>query len=62
LPPPKRSPPAAVAPYHYRHFDELMADIDAKNQKRDGLAGRFLPPDADAYAKFLATAPDYRAA
>lgn len=39
-----------------------MADIDAKNQKRDGLAGRFLPPDADAYAKFLATAPDYRAA
>jgi hypothetical protein len=50
-----------VAPYHYRHFDELMADIGAKNQKRGGLAGRFAPPDADAYAKFLATAPDYRA-
>jgi len=51
-----------VAPYHYRHFDELMADIGAKNQKRGGLAGRFQPPDAGAYAKFLATAPDYRAA
>jgi len=51
-----------VAPYHYRHFDELMADIGAKNQKSGGLAGHFQPPDADAYAKFLATAPDYRAA
>lgn len=48
--------------YHYRHFDELMADIGAKNQKRGGLKGRFSPPDADAYTKFLATAPDYRAA
>jgi cation diffusion facilitator CzcD-associated flavoprotein CzcO len=51
-----------VAPYHYRHFDELMADIGTKEQKRGGLAGRFLPPDADAYARFLASAPDYRAA
>jgi hypothetical protein len=51
-----------VAPYHYRHFDELMADIGAKNQKTGGLKGRFQPPDADAYGKFLATAPDYRAA
>lgn len=51
-----------VAPYHYRHFDELMADIGAKNQKRGGLKGRLSPPDADAYTKFLATAPDYRAA
>jgi hypothetical protein len=50
-----------VAPYHYRHFDELMADIGAKNQKRGGLAGHFQPPDADAYAKFLASAPEYRA-
>ena len=50
-----------VAPYHYRHFDELMADIGAKNQKRSGLAGHFLPPDADAYAKFLTSAPEYRA-
>jgi hypothetical protein len=51
-----------VAPYHYRHFDELMADIGAKTQKRSGLKGRLLPPDADVYAKFLASAPDYRVA
>jgi len=51
-----------VAPYHYRHFDELMADIGTKTQKRGGLAGHFLPPDADAYAKFLASAPAYQAA
>jgi len=51
-----------VAPYHYRHFDELMADIGAKEQKRGGLAGHFRPPDADAYARFLASAPDYQAA
>ncbi|WFU45385.1 hypothetical protein QA640_02515 [Bradyrhizobium sp. CB82] len=49
-------------PKAYRHFDELIADIGAKNQKRGGLNGRFLPPDADAYAKFPASAPDYRVA
>jgi hypothetical protein len=51
-----------VAPYHYRHFDELMADIGAKTRKRGGLAGHFLPPDAEDYAKFLTSAPEYRAA
>lgn len=51
-----------VAPYHFRHFDELMADIGTTQQKRGGLAGRFAPPAADDYARFLATAPDYRAA
>lgn len=39
-----------------------MADIGAKEQKRGGLAGHFRPPDADAYARFLASAPDYQAA
>lgn len=51
-----------VAPYHYRHFDELIADIGAKESSRNPLAERFLPPDADAYARYLASAPDYRAA
>jgi len=51
-----------VAPYHYRHFDELIADIGARERHRNPLAERFLPPDADSYAKFLASAPDYRAA
>jgi len=51
-----------VAPYHYRHFDELMTDIGAKISKRGGLAGHFLPPDADDYAEFLTSAPAYQAA
>lgn len=51
-----------VAPYHYRHFDELMADIGTKESSRNGLAERFLPPDADAYARYLASAPQYKAA
>ena len=51
-----------VAPYHYRHFDELIGDIGAKQTRRNALAERFLPPDAEAYAKFLASAPEYRAA
>jgi dimethylaniline monooxygenase (N-oxide forming) len=51
-----------VAPYHYRHFDELLADIGAARRRRNPLAERFTPPDADAYARFLASAPDYRLA
>jgi cation diffusion facilitator CzcD-associated flavoprotein CzcO len=51
-----------VAPYHYKHFDELLADIGATRRRRNPLAEMFTPPDADAYAQFLASAPDYRAA
>lgn len=51
-----------VAPYHFRHFDELLADIGATVTKRGALAEKFTPPDADAYARFLASAPDYQAA
>jgi len=51
-----------VAPYHYKHFDELLADIGATRRRRNPLAEKFTPPDADAYAQFLASAPDYRAA
>jgi len=49
-----------VAPYHYKHFDELLADIGATRRRRNPLAEKFTPPDADAYAQFLASAPDYR--
>jgi dimethylaniline monooxygenase (N-oxide forming) len=48
-----------VAPYHFKHFDELLADIGAKTSRRNALAEKFTPPDADAYARFLASAPDY---
>lgn len=50
-----------VAPYHYRHFDELLADIGATQRRRNPLAEMFTPPNADAYARFLASAPQYSA-
>jgi hypothetical protein len=49
-----------VAPFHFKHFDELLADIGATIRRRGALAEKFTPPDADAYARFLASAPDYR--
>ena len=49
-----------VAPYHFKHFDELLADMGATIRRRGALAEKFTPPDADAYARFLASAPDYR--
>src|SRR4051812_15853788 len=51
-----------VAPYHFKHFDELLADIGATRRRRGGLVEKFTPPDADAYARFLASAPDYKVA
>jgi dimethylaniline monooxygenase (N-oxide forming) len=50
-----------VAPYHYKHFDELLADIGSVKRRRNPLAEMFTPPNADAYAQFLASAPDYKA-
>jgi len=50
-----------VAPYHFRHLDELLSDMGATNCRRGALAEKFTPPDADAYARFLASAPYYTA-
>jgi hypothetical protein len=50
-----------VAPYHFKHFDELLDDMGATSKRRGALVEKFTPPDADAYARFLASAPDYRA-
>ena len=50
-----------VAPYHFKHFDELLDDMGATVTRRGALAEKFLPPDADAYARFLASAPSYKA-
>ena len=50
-----------VAPYHFKHFDELLDDMGAAVTRRGALAEKFLPPDADAYARFLASAPGYKA-
>lgn len=49
------------APFHFRHFDEVLADIGARERKRGWLAESMTPPDADAYGRFLASAPQYRA-
>jgi hypothetical protein len=49
-----------VAPYHFKHFDELLADMGATIRRRNPLVEKFTPPDADAYGRFLASTPDYR--
>jgi cation diffusion facilitator CzcD-associated flavoprotein CzcO len=49
-----------VAPYHFKHFDELLDDIGTKKRRRNPLAEKFLPPDADAFGGYLASAPDYK--
>jgi hypothetical protein len=50
-----------VAPYHFKHFDELLDDMGATSKRRSALVEKFTPPDADAYARFLASAPNYKA-
>ncbi|MGJ3262085.1 MAG: flavin-containing monooxygenase [Salinarimonas sp.] len=50
------------APYHFRYLDELLADIGCTVRRRGVLAETFLPPDAAAYGRYLASAPAYRAA
>ena len=50
------------APFHFRHFDELLADIGATKRKRSNpIAEQFSYPSAPAYGEFLASAPQYRA-
>ncbi|CAM9763136.1 unnamed protein product [Ectocarpus sp. 13 AM-2016] len=51
-----------VAPFHFRHFDELLKDIGATKQKRaNPLVELFVRPNTAAYGEFLASAPQYRA-
>ncbi len=50
-----------VAPYHFKHFDELMEDIGTITHRRGAVVEKFTPPNADAYARFLASAPNYKA-
>ena len=51
-----------VAPYHFRHFDELIDDIGATVRRRNPIAENLTPPDARAYGRYLASAPAYQAA
>lgn len=47
------------APFHFKHFDELLADMGARETRRNPLAEQFRYPDADAYGRFLASTPSY---
>jgi cation diffusion facilitator CzcD-associated flavoprotein CzcO len=50
-----------IAPYHFKHLDELIADMGATQRRRKNpLAEKFTPPDADAFGRYLKSAPDYR--
>jgi cation diffusion facilitator CzcD-associated flavoprotein CzcO len=50
------------APFHFKHFDELLADMGARITKRSNpLAEQFSYPNAAAYGTFLKSAPDYQA-
>lgn len=50
------------APFHFKHFDELLADMGAAKRKRSNpLAEQFGYPDFKAYAAFLASCPQYQA-
>ncbi|MEM8689239.1 MAG: NAD(P)/FAD-dependent oxidoreductase [Pseudomonadota bacterium] len=48
------------APFHFMHFDELLADMGAKQTRRNVLAENFAPPNAEAYGRFLSSVPGYR--
>lgn len=48
------------APFHFKHFDELLADMGAKKRKRSNpLAEQFSYPNYKAYGAFLASCPVY---
>lgn len=49
------------APFHFKHFDELLADMGAKKNKRSNpLAEQFSYPDHRAYGEFLGSTPQYK--
>jgi len=50
------------APFHFKHFDELLADMGAHIRKRTNpIAEMFAPPHAPSYGSFLASAEQYYA-
>lgn len=51
-----------VAPYHFRHLDQLMQDMGAKTHRSNPLAAQFAPLSPAAYERLLSTAPAYQAA
>lgn len=50
-----------IAPYHFKHFDELIDDIGVTERRRNPVTEFLTPPDAAAFGRYLATAPAYEA-
>ncbi len=50
-----------VAPFHYRHFDDLLSDMGATRRNTGWLSECFSYPRADKYEGCLASTPAYRA-
>jgi dimethylaniline monooxygenase (N-oxide forming) len=48
-----------VAPFHYRHFDDLLNDMGATRRNTGWLRECFSYPRADAYEACLASTPAY---
>ena len=50
------------APFHFKHFDELLTDMGAKKNKSNNfVAEHFSYPCAKAYGEFLKSCPQYMA-
>ncbi|WP_341862310.1 NAD(P)-binding domain-containing protein [Gymnodinialimonas sp. 57CJ19] len=50
------------APFHFKHFDELLADMGATKKTRSNpLAEQFSYPNHAAYGQYLASTPQYQA-
>jgi dimethylaniline monooxygenase (N-oxide forming) len=49
-----------VAPFHYRHFDDLLTDMGAARRNTGWLRECFSYPRADAYEACLASTPAYQ--
>jgi dimethylaniline monooxygenase (N-oxide forming) len=49
-----------VAPFHYRHFDDLLRDMGATRHNTGWLRECFSYPRADKYEACLASAPRYQ--
>ncbi|TGD98569.1 flavin-containing monooxygenase [Methylobacterium nonmethylotrophicum] len=50
-----------IAPYHNRHFGDLLGDIGVPTREANPLTALFAPLRPPVYARLLARAPAYRA-
>ncbi|WP_376099845.1 NAD(P)-binding domain-containing protein [Roseomonas sp. CCTCC AB2023176] len=51
-----------IAPWHHRHFGQLLADMGARSRPANPVAAWLLPLDPAAYGRLLETAPPVRPA